>query len=79
MTKLVAMRKQPSKLAIALQHKRPADFRTATLNAESNLSIVNLLAVMAGSGRTRPSVTRFWSISFVIHWRRAARGGAAVA
>jgi hypothetical protein len=36
------------KLALALQHKRTADFRTAALCAEGTLSVVNLLAIIAG-------------------------------
>jgi hypothetical protein len=41
------------KLALALQHMRTADFRTAALCAEATASCVNLLAVLAGRrGRT---------------------------
>lgn len=40
-------------LALALQHKRTADFRTAALCAEGTLSVVNLLAILAGR-RGRP-------------------------
>ncbi|MFH0965956.1 MAG: hypothetical protein V2A58_18305 [Planctomycetota bacterium] len=36
------------RLAIALQHKRTADFRTAALCAEATSSIVNIVAVLAG-------------------------------
>jgi hypothetical protein len=36
------------RLALALQHKRTADFRTAALCAEGTCSVVNLLAVLAG-------------------------------
>jgi len=36
------------RLALALQHKRTADFRTAALCAEGTLSVVNMLAVLAG-------------------------------
>lgn len=36
------------KLALALQHKRTADFRMAALCAEGTLSVVNLLAILAG-------------------------------
>lgn len=36
------------KLALALQHKRTADFRMAALCAEGTLSVVNLLAIVAG-------------------------------
>jgi len=35
-------------LALALQHKRTADFRLAALCAEATSSVVNLLAVLAG-------------------------------
>ncbi len=36
------------RLALALQHKRTADFRMAALCAEATSSIVNMLAVLAG-------------------------------
>lgn len=36
------------RLALALQHKRTADFKTAALCAEATGSIVNLIAVLAG-------------------------------
>lgn len=36
------------RLALALQHKRTADFRIAMLCAEATISTVNLLAVLAG-------------------------------
>jgi hypothetical protein len=36
------------RLALALQHKRTADFRTAALCAEATASVVNILAVVAG-------------------------------
>ena len=36
------------RLALALQHKRTADFRTAALCAEATASVVNMLAVIAG-------------------------------
>ncbi|MBY0382309.1 MAG: hypothetical protein K2W78_10365 [Xanthobacteraceae bacterium] len=36
------------RLALALQHKRTADFRMAALCAEGTLSVVNLLAILAG-------------------------------
>ena len=35
-------------LALALQHKRTADFRTAALCAEATYSVVNMLAIVAG-------------------------------
>ncbi len=35
-------------LALALQHKRTADFRTAALCAEATCSVVNMLAILAG-------------------------------
>ncbi|ASS60319.1 hypothetical protein HFO82_31555 [Rhizobium leguminosarum] len=35
-------------LALALQHKRLADFRTAALCAEGTWSVVNMLAILAG-------------------------------
>lgn len=42
-------------LALALQHKRTADFKTAALCAEGTLSVVNLLAIIDGrrGGSTR--------------------------
>lgn len=36
------------RLALALQHKRVADFRTAALCAEGTWSVVNMLAIVAG-------------------------------
>ncbi|UVT20814.1 MAG: hypothetical protein H8K03_02520 [Nitrospira sp.] len=36
------------KLALALQHMRTANFRTAALCAEATASVVNLLAILAG-------------------------------
>lgn len=36
------------RLALALQHKRTADYKTAALCAEATVSIVNLLAVITG-------------------------------
>ena len=36
------------RLALALQHKRTADFKTAALCAEATLSVVNMLAILAG-------------------------------
>ena len=41
------------RLALALQHKRTADFMMAALCAEATLSVVNLLAILAGR-RDRP-------------------------
>ncbi|MGC9954503.1 MAG: hypothetical protein ABSD21_09525 [Rhizomicrobium sp.] len=42
------------KLALALQHKRTADFKSAALCAEGTTSVVNMLAVLAGRrGRLR--------------------------
>lgn len=41
------------KLALALQHKRTADFRMAALCAEGTLAVTNLLAILAGR-RGRP-------------------------
>lgn len=35
-------------LSLALQHKRTADFRMAALCAEGTLSVVNMLAILAG-------------------------------
>ncbi len=35
-------------LALALQHKRTADFRTAAFCAEATYSVVNMLAILAG-------------------------------
>jgi hypothetical protein len=41
------------RLALALQHKRTADFKTAALCAEGTFSVVNMLAIMTGRrGRT---------------------------
>ena len=40
-------------LALALQHKRTADFRMAALCAEGTLAVTNLLAILAGR-RGRP-------------------------
>jgi hypothetical protein len=41
------------RLALALQHKRTADFRTAALCAEGTTSVVNMLAILAERrGRT---------------------------
>lgn len=40
-------------LSLALQHKRTADFRMAALCAEGTLSVVNMLAILAGR-RGRP-------------------------
>lgn len=43
------------RLALALQHKRLADFRTAALCAEGTWSVVNMLAIVAGRrGRRIP-------------------------
>ena len=36
------------KLAVALQHKRTADFRTAALCSEATFSVVNILAILTG-------------------------------
>jgi hypothetical protein len=36
------------RLALALQHKLTADFRTAALCAEGTVSVVNMLAVLDG-------------------------------
>lgn len=36
------------KLAIALQHKRTADFKTAVLCAEATASVVNIVAIICG-------------------------------
>ena len=41
------------RLALALQHKRTADFKTAALCSEAAFSVVNLIAIIAGRrGRT---------------------------
>jgi hypothetical protein len=40
------------RLALALQHKRTADYQTAALCAEATVSVVNLLAVICGRRRT---------------------------
>ncbi len=42
------------RLALALQHKRTADFRTAALCAEATASVVNMLAVLTGRRGRRP-------------------------
>ena len=42
-------------LALALQHKRTADFRTAALCAEGTASVVNMLAIISGR-RGQPSM-----------------------
>lgn len=39
------------RLALALQHRRTADFQTAALCAEGTTSVVNLLAVLSGKRR----------------------------
>lgn len=39
------------RLALALQHKRTADYKTAALCAEATVSVVNLLAVISGRWR----------------------------
>lgn len=39
-------------LALSLQHKRLADFRTAALCAEGTWSVVNMLAIVAGRRKT---------------------------
>ena len=36
------------RLALALQHKRTADFRTAALCAEATFSVVNITAILGG-------------------------------
>ena len=36
------------RLTLALQHKRTADFQMAALCAEATVSVVNMLAVLAG-------------------------------
>jgi AbiJ-like protein len=41
------------RLALALQHKRLADFQTAALCAEGTLSVVNMLAIIAGQRERR--------------------------
>lgn len=43
------------RLALALQHKRLADFRTAALCAEGTCSVVNMLAIIAGRRGQRAS------------------------
>ncbi|MGB3274372.1 MAG: hypothetical protein WBA66_15940 [Xanthobacteraceae bacterium] len=43
------------RLALALQHKRLADFRTAALCAEGTYSVVNMLAIIAGRRAQRAS------------------------
>jgi len=39
------------RLALALQHKRTADYKTAALCAEATVSVVNLLAIITGRRR----------------------------
>ncbi len=36
------------RLALALQHKRTADFRTAALCAEASFSVINIVAILGG-------------------------------
>jgi uncharacterized protein (DUF1778 family) len=40
--------KEALRLALALQHRRTADFRMAALCAEATNSVVNILAVLVG-------------------------------
>lgn len=47
-TEARAHAKAAVRLALALQHKRTADFRTAALCAEGTASVVNMLAIIAG-------------------------------
>lgn len=42
-------------LALALQHKRTADFRTAAMCAEGTFSVINLIAILGGRGRAKGS------------------------
>jgi hypothetical protein len=42
------MREHAVALSLALQHKRTADFRMAALCSEGTLSVVNMLAIIAG-------------------------------
>lgn len=52
-TEARAHAKAALQLALALQHKRTADFRMAALCAEATTSVVNMLAILAGRrGRT---------------------------
>lgn len=41
--------KSALKLAVALQHKRTADFRTAALCAEATASVINVVGVVSGA------------------------------
>ena len=52
-TEARAHAKAAVKLAVALQHKRTADFRTAALCAEGTFSVVNMLAIIAGRRNIR--------------------------
>jgi len=45
--------KAAMRLALALQHKRTADFKTAALCAEGTVSVVNMLAIIAGRRTSR--------------------------
>ena len=45
--------KAATRLALALQHKRTADFRTAALCAEGTFSVVNMLAILEGRRNRR--------------------------
>ena len=47
-TEARAHAKAAVRLALALQHKRTADFKTAALCAEGTVSVVNMLAIIAG-------------------------------
>jgi hypothetical protein len=48
LARLAEAGKAAVRLALALQHKRFADFRTAALCAEGTWSVVNMLAIVAG-------------------------------
>jgi hypothetical protein len=52
-TEARAHAKAAIRLALALQHKRTADFRTAALCAEGTVSVVNMLAIIAGRRSAR--------------------------
>lgn len=43
-----ALTKSAMKAALALQHKRGADFKTAALCAEGAVSVVGMVAILAG-------------------------------
>lgn len=60
------------RLALALQHKRTADYRMAGLCAEATTSVVNILAVLGGRlGRSMQGYEETYSK----HIQRTGDGG----